>query len=133
MQIMRYINLLDKVSSVRTRKCFVYNNIIFFAVPQKFVSKAIGPDALNVKKIQSHLGKKVKIISEPEGLRDIKKFIDSIIAPNKFKSLEVKDGIVIITGGSNQNKASLIGRNRRRFDDLEKIVYGMFEMGLKVI
>ena len=63
----------------------------------------------------------------------IKKFIDSIIAPNKFKSLEVKDGIVIITGGSNQNKASLIGRNRRRFDDLEKIVYGMFEMGLKVI
>lgn len=133
MQTMRYINLLDKTSRVKTKQCFIYNNTIFFAVPKELVSKAIGPAALHVKKIQEDLGKKVRIIAEPDGLRDISRFIQSLVSPNKFKSLEIKDNAVIITAGSNQNKAVLIGRDKRRLLEMQKIIQDSYGLDLRVI
>lgn len=133
MQTMRYINLLDRASQVKTKQCFVYNNTIFFAVPRQMVSKAIGPAALNVKRIQENLGKKVKIIPAPEGLEDAQVFIHNLVFPNKFKSLEIKGSSFILTAGSNQNKAVLIGRNKRRFEELQKIIQDIFHMDLKIL
>ncbi len=133
MQTMRYINLLDKASKVKTMRCFVYNNTIFFAVPQNLISKAIGPQAINIKKMQDQIGKKIKIIREPNGVNEIGSFISDIVSPIKFKNLEVKDSEVIITAGTNQNKASLIGRNKRRLEELEKIIQGVFNFELKIL
>lgn len=133
MTAMRYINLLDKVARVKTRKCFVHNNVIFFAVHKDEVSKAIGPAAINVKKIQDQIGKKIKIIKEDEGLGDVKRFIDDIVAPINPKAVEVKEGCVTVTAGNNQNKASLIGRNKRRFLELKKIIHDTYNLDLKII
>lgn len=133
MQTMRYINLLDKVSRVKTSKCFVHNNTIFFAVSQRDISKAIGPNAENIKKIQNSLGKKVKIITEAKGVENARKFIENVVAPIKFKSLEIRDEEMLITAGNNQNKASLIGRDKRRYEELNKIVKNFFGMDLRII
>jgi len=133
MQAMRYINLLDKVSHVKTRKCFFHNNTVFFAVNGAFMSRAIGPAAENIKKIQDRIGKKVKIIKEAGGIDDAARFVEDVVSPVKFKSLEVKEGVVIITAGSNQNKASLIGRNKRRYDELKKILYDIYKLDLKIL
>ncbi len=133
MQTMMYINILDRASNVRTKKCFVYNNTIFFAVPKHLVSRAIGPSALNVKKIQENLGKKVRIIAEPENVWDATRFVQDLVNPNKFKSLEIKDNCFILTAGSNQNKAILIGRNKRRLEELKKILFDSFSMDLKIV
>jgi N utilization substance protein A len=133
MTAMRYINLLDRVARVKTRKCFVHNNIIFFAVNKDEVSKAIGPAAINIKKIQDQIGKKIKIIREDEGIEDIKRFIDDVVSPVRPKAVEVKDGCVTITAGNNQNKASLIGRNKRRFLELKKIIHDTYNLDLKII
>jgi hypothetical protein len=102
MQTMRYINLLDKASHVKTHTCFVYNNTIMFAVPRSMVSKALGPDALNVRRIQEELGKRVRILPAPEGIKDL-------------------------------NEAALIGRNRRRLDELAGVIKDLFSLELKII
>ncbi|MBS3088559.1 KH domain-containing protein [Candidatus Pacearchaeota archaeon] len=133
MQTIRYINLLDKVTGVKTRKCFVHNNTVFFAVDRGQVSRAIGPGAVNIQKIQNGTGKRVKIVEEANGIENAQRFIGSIVAPVRFKSLEIKNGEIIITAGSNQNKASLIGRNRRRFEELKKIVQDYFNLDLKIV
>ena len=133
MQTMRYINLLDSASHVKTRKCFVYNNIIFFAVPRKFMSRAIGPDASNIRRIQEKLGKKVRIIEEVEDSRDAKEFVEDIVNPVKFRSFEVDGTEATITAGNNQSKAILIGRNRRRFDELKQIINDIFGLDLKIV
>jgi len=133
MQTMRYINLLDRASSVKTNKCFIYNNTIFFAVPKNLVSKAIGPAALHVRRIQEHLGKRIRIIPEPQGLADASKFVHDLVSPVKFKSLEIKDSSFVLTAGNNQNKAALIGRNKRRFEELHKILHDLFLMDLKIV
>ena len=133
MQTMRYINLLDKASHVKTKQCFVYNNTIFFAVPRELVSRAIGPAAVNVRKIQEDLGKKVRIIAEPAGLREAPRFLHDLVAPTKFKSLEIKEGCFVIIAGNNQSKASLIGRDRRRAEELHKIIHELFGFDLKIL
>ena len=132
MQTMRYINLLDRESRVKTRKCFVYNNIIIFAVPQIMVSRAIGPDAINVRRIQESLGKRVKIISEANGIEDAARFVQDIVYPVRFKSLELKDEGFILTAGS-ESKAALIGRNRRRLDELKRITMDNFGKDLRIV
>lgn len=133
MTAMRYINLLDRVTRVKTRKCFVHNNVIFFAVNKEEVSKAIGPGAINVKRIQDQIGKKIKIIRENDGMSDIARFVDDVVSPIKPKSVEVVEGVVTITAGSTQNKASLIGRNKRRFLELKKVIHDTYNLDLKII
>lgn len=132
MQTMRYINLLDRVTRVKTSKCFVYNNTIIFAVPQGLVSRAIGPQGNNVRNIQVTLGKKIKIIAEPNGVDDAVRFVQDVVDPVTFKSLELKDGAFLLTAGS-QSKAALIGRNKRRFEELAQIMHDSFGHSLRII
>ena len=133
MQTMRYINLLDRISHVKTRKCFIYNNTIIFAVPKNQISRAIGPSAINIKKLQEKLEKKIRIIEEAEGIEDAEFFISDIVSPTKFESLEVKDREIVISAGGTQSKAALLGRNKRRFLELEKIVKGTFGLELRIV
>ena len=51
MQYIRYANLFNKVTHIRSNHCFEYNNAIVFAIPRNLVSKAIGPENKNLKKI----------------------------------------------------------------------------------
>src|SRR3990172_859648 len=125
MKLMRYINLLDRASRVKTRNCFVYNNIIVFAVPRTMIAQAIGPGASNVKRIQEQLGKKVKIIAEPQGIEDAQNFVRDVVSPVRFKSLEIKEGVFVLNAGST-SKAALIGRNRKRLEELQQIVMNNF-------
>jgi transcription antitermination factor NusA-like protein len=132
MQLMRYINLLDRVSRVKTRKCFVYNNIIVFAVPKMMISQAIGPGAMNVRRIQEQLGRKVKIVAEPSGIEEAPEFVREVVSPIRFKSLELKEGFFVLNAGSG-SKAALIGRNKRRFDELRQILMDNFGIELKIV
>lgn len=132
LQTIRYINLLDAASRVKTRKCFVYNNTIFFAVPRELVSRAIGPNAVNVRNIQKKLEKKVKIIAEASGISDTERFVQDIVAPVRFVSAEIKDNAITITAGS-QSKAALIGRNRRREAELKQILKDTFNLELRIV
>jgi transcription antitermination factor NusA-like protein len=132
MQTMRYINLLDRASHVKTTKCFSYNNMIVFAVPKAMISRAIGPNASNIRIIQESLGKRVRIVAEPNGISDAEKFVSDIVSPIQFKSLEIKDGVFVLNAGS-QSKASLIGRNRRREEELNLILMDSFGISLKIV
>ena len=146
MQQMRYLNLFEKITGVRTRHCFSYNEFIVFAVPEIFISKAVGKEGRNAKKLNGILGKRIKVIANPESINgdsdeikefstdEIKKFIGDIVSPVEFKDLEVNDETneVIITAGS-QSKAALIGRMRRRESELKEIVRDYFKKDLRIV
>lgn len=133
MQTIRYINLLDKASHVKTSKCFFYNGFIFFAVNKKDVSRAIGPAAFNVRKIQERIGKKIKIIAEARGIEDAQRFIEGIISPIEIRNVDVDNNVITITAGNSQNKAALIGRDKRRYEELRKIIQEYFNRDLKIV
>lgn len=126
MQVMRYINLFEKISRVSTMNCFVYNNTIVFAVPKSLVSRAIGNGAVNVKKMGEILGKKVKVIAERD-VGEIQQFVADIVDPVTFNKVELSNGVAVINAGR-QNKAALIGRNRVREEELQGILKKFFSI-----
>jgi len=131
MQQMRYLNLFEKVTRVVTRHCFNYNETIFFCVPRNLVSKAIGKNAINIKKMHEILNKKIKVIALPEGIEGIKKFFQSIVEPVIFKDLEILNGGVVVSA-STQSKAALIGRNKRRLGEMQQIISNFFGKEFKI-
>ncbi|RZD31333.1 hypothetical protein CXT76_00515 [Candidatus Parvarchaeota archaeon] len=133
MKIMRYLNLLNEVSRVRTTKCFFYNNTLFFAVPPAKISQAIGPGGNNIKEISRKLRMKIRIMKDAKDLNDAKRFLEDIVKPLTFTSLEIKDDEIIITAGSRTNRASLFGRYKKRLEELKKITEFSFKKELVII
>ncbi len=130
MKCMRQLNLFERLTGVRTKNCFTYNRTLIFAIPQSAISRAIGVGASNIKRLSSILGQKIRVIALPGG--DIKKFILDIIAPIKIDSVEDYSSSVEISA-SIQNKAALIGRNKTRLLELEKIVKDVLGKELRIV
>ncbi len=132
MQDMRYINLFSKISKVNTRFCFNYNETIIFCVPRRLLSKAIGLGGRNIKKFHEILKKRIKVLSIPYGIQSAEEFTRNVVSPTTFKKMEIKDKEIIINAGK-INKASLIGRGKKRFLELQKILKDFFDKELKII
>ena len=129
MQLMRYINLFARTTGVSTTKVFVYNNQIVFAVPKSKVSIAIGRGAINVKRLNEILRRKIKVVSMPalEDNEGIGKFVEETVAPVEFNKIEVKENSVVVTAGR-QSKAALIGRGRQREKELADVMKNFFKI-----
>jgi transcription antitermination factor NusA-like protein len=132
MQDLRYLNLFERVTRIRTHYCFEYNNCIIFCVPREFVSQAIGPDARNLRRISEIIKKRVKVISIPKLPQDIRRFIEMVVSPVTFKDLEILPNEIVMNAGS-QSKAALIGREKRRLIEMQKITQNFFKKDFRII
>jgi len=131
MKHMMYLNLFAQTTRVSTRFCFGYNEILFFCVPKGLISKAIGEEGKNTKKLNHILNKKIKIIACPNGIEDVGTFIQSIVDPVTFKDVEVKENEIVLMA-STQSKAALIGRNKRRLLEMQKIIRDFFQKEFRI-
>ena len=123
------LNLFSKISGVRTKSCFRYNNWLIFVVPPQIISKALGERGDNIKQMSRMLKTKVKVIPSSS----LEPFVKSIVYPVKFKRLSFENGEVTIFAGPN-SKASLIGRDKARAQELERILKDYFNIReLKII
>ena len=132
MQDMRHLNLFRRITGVSTRYVVRYNEMIIFCVPKNLVSKAIGPEAKNIKRVGEILGRRIKVIPIPKGIQHIKPFIKAIVSPVEFKDLEIKEDGVVLTAGS-RSKAALLGRNKRRLAEMQKIIKDFFGKEFRII
>ena len=131
MQEMRYLNLFERIMGVRTRFCLKYNEGIVFCVPKPLVQRAVGEGGRNIREMSQILGKRIKVVAQPEGIKDAEFFIRSVVSPTTFKNFEIKEREIQITGGD--NKAMLIGRNKKRLIEMQKIVEDFFDMDFRVV
>jgi len=127
MQSMRQINLFSKVCHVPTQHYYIYNNTLIFGVPKDRVSQAIGKDAVNIKKLNQILRRKIKVIAMPEAdnIEGIRKFILELVDPVEINKIEI-EGNKMEINATRINRASLIGRNRAREKELINILKGSF-------
>lgn len=130
MRFIRYLNLFEKITKVRTQHCFGYNSTIVFLVPRPQIARAIGEAGGGIKRLTQILEKKVKIIAIPFGKEDLKNFILDLTYPVKFKSLELNGNSLIINAGM-QSRAALIGRNKTRLSEMKEILEQYF--GIKEV
>ena len=127
MQLMRYINLFARTTKVQTTKVFVYNNQVIFAVPKSKVSIAIGKGAINVKKLNDILRKKIKVVAMPsvDDDKGVGNFVGDVVAPVEFNKIEIERDSAVITAGR-ESKAALIGRGRQREKELASVLKNFF-------
>ena len=129
---MRYLNLFEKITGVRTRYCFEYNNTIIFSVPGNLIPRCLGPDARNIHRMNDILRKRIKVICLPRNIGDVRAFIGAIVAPVTFKGLDISQNEIILTAGI-QSKAALIGRNKRRLMEMQKIMKDFFNKDFRIV
>lgn len=126
MQVMRYINLFGRISRVSTTNCFVYNNTIYFAVPKNQVMVAVGRNGENVKQLSEVLRRKIRIVAQPnenvDKIQALKKFIEEVVAPVEFTSLDLNSDGVLVLSGEREAKAMLIGRDRSKEKELAEVL-----------
>lgn len=130
MQDLRYLNLFEKITGVSTRFCFKYNEAVIFSVPREIVSRAMGDGGRNLRRINEIIGKRVKVVAYPKSTKDAEYFIRAVVAPNTFKSVEVRDKEIVMNAGD--NKAMLIGRNKRRLQEMQDIVKDFFSLDFRI-
>jgi NusA-like KH domain protein len=128
MQVMRYMNLLARVTRVNAKHCFLYNNTIVYVVSGQFVQYAIGRNNENLKKLSEIIGKRIRVLAEPKGEGDLNQFVGVLVAPAKFEKIEIVDNqenrereVVVYTDGR-ESKAMMIGRGRQREIELKDIL-----------
>ena len=71
LNLMNYMNLFEKVAKIRPKDCFTTSDNMFFFVERGFAKVAIGRQGVNIRQLESALGKKVKVIEyadKPENL-----------------------------------------------------------------
>lgn len=123
------INIFYKVTGVRTQESFVYNNVRLFVVDSSFLGKALGEKGMNIRRLGYLLHQRVKVIPES----NLENFTRMIVQPVKFKRIVDENGLVTIFAGQ-QAKASLIGRDKVRIQELAEILKGHFGIkGLRVV
>lgn len=133
MQFIQYMNFFERCIGLRPKYCFSYNEAIVFVVQPKFVARVIGESGSNVRKLSERLRRRVKIVAGPSSIKDVEKFISSIVYPLKFKKLVV-EGDEITIFAPPQSKALLIGRNKIKMNELEDILKGYFNIRkLKIV
>ena len=135
MQLMRYINLFERISRVSTLNCFVYNNTIYFAVPKSLVRQAIGRGGENIKMLSETLRRKIRVVSlikseganleESAKAKVIGEFVKEVVAPVELSSFEFQDGVFSVSG-TRESKAILIGRNRVKEQELSEVLQRTF-------
>ena len=130
MQEMRYLNLFERITGVTTRFCFKYNENIVFCVPRHLVSRAVGEGGRNIRKLSEILGKRIRVIAAPHGISDSENFIKTIISPLTIKDFQLKENEII--AGAGKNKAALIGRNKRRLLEMQRIVSDFFSRDFRI-
>lgn len=123
------VNLFSKITGVSTKYCFRYNNWLIFVVPPQLIPKALGQKGENVHRIGRMLKCKVKVIPESS----LEPFVKAIIYPVKFKKLVIENDEITIVAGPN-SKASLIGRDKIRLEELSGILKDFFNIrSLKIV
>lgn len=126
----QYMNLFEKLTSVKARYCFNYNSTIMFVVPKFLVNRALGEKAKNIAKLEQNMHKKVRIIAQPTSINDIDKFIKAIIFPHEFKKVVIENNEAYIFSMP-RTKAAIIGRNKTRLEELSNILDQFF--GIKKV
>jgi transcription termination/antitermination protein NusA len=129
--LMKYISLFENVTRSKVKDCIDNNGNLIFIVENGEIAKAIGKKAINIKKIEGLLKKKVRVIEFNE---DISVFVGNLIRPLQVEDISYENGVVTITDSSNKTKGMIIGRDAVNLKKHKEIVSRYFDLeDIKVV
>ncbi|HIH39799.1 TPA: NusA-like transcription termination signal-binding factor [Candidatus Woesearchaeota archaeon] len=117
--VLNIMKTFDNVTHAKLKDCIVEEEKIIFIVSENELSKAIGKNASNVKRLAEILKKKIKIV---EFSSDTLKLIKNFIHPLKADNIYEENGIVVLESADSKVKGLLIGRAAQNLRKLEEYI-----------
>lgn len=130
MRTMGYITLFEKLTKTESLDFLENKGQLVFFVKENNAKKAAGKLGSNLKRLSNLLKKKIKILELSE---DPKKFVEGLIFPLEPSLIELKEGKIILSFRTTEERARIIGRNGSNLEFLSKLVENHHKLKLKVI
>ena len=122
--LLKIMSLFEKITRTRIKDCFIDNNdLMTFVVPDFQIGKAVGKNAVNVKKLENLLKRKIKIVAFNPS---VVQFVKNLIYPVKAK-VDEQNNIITIKANDTKSRAFLIGRNKINLKNNLKITKKYFK------
>lgn len=124
-ELIKIMNLFENVTKARVKDALYMKGLLTFIVFEGDMFKALGKNLENLKKIESMLKRKIKIV---EFNNDMVKFITNLLYPYKVDSITVEEKIVTIKDEDTKTKGLIIGAKAQNLRQYESIVKKYFDI-----
>lgn len=124
-ELIKTINLFESVTRARVKDALYMKELLTFIVFEGDMFKALGKNLENLKKMESMLKRKIKIV---EFNSDMIKFITNLLYPYKVESITVDGKIVTIHDEDTKTKGLIIGAKAQNLRQYESIVKKYFDI-----
>jgi len=125
--------IFQQVTRAKLKDCFYdSNSLLIFVVEPNELGKAIGKQAVNIKKLEKKFNKKIKIV---EYNSDVQIFIKNLVYPLRINEVRIEENVATIEPIDSKTRGYLIGRAASNLRNYEGIVKRYFNeiKELKVI
>lgn len=120
--LMQIMSLFEELSGAKVKDC-ISGDPLVFVVNEGEMGKAIGKGGQNVRRLESKLKKKVKIV---EFSSDLLKFVKNLVSPCEIVNVSKEDDVVTIVAKDLKTRGLLIGRSAVNLRNFEGIVQRYF-------
>jgi N utilization substance protein A len=123
--LIKTMSLFETVSRTDLKDSFIdKNDLMVFVVEEQFMSRAIGKAGANVKRLESLLNRKIKILGFTPNLLQ---FVRNLLYPLQVGDISEQQGIITITGHDSRTKGLLIGKNSQNLKNNLSVIQRYFE------
>ena len=121
-----YITTFENITGSQVKDCFINkNNQVVFIVKQGQGKKAVGKKAVNIRRVEKLLNKKIKVIEFNENPEE---FVKNMIYPLKSPEVKLENEDLKIKTDSTQLKALLLGRDKQNLKELQVVLNKYFNV-----
>lgn len=119
------MSLFETLTGAPLKDCFIdKNELMVFVVEEPMMSRAIGKNGANVKRMEGLLNRKIKILGYTP---DLLQFVRNLLYPLQVGNIAEQEGTILITGNDARTKGLLIGKNSQNLKNNLSIIQRYFE------
>ena len=123
-ELIKLITLFESMTGAGVKDCNAGDSLTFI-VEENEMGKAIGKGGANIKRLESALKKRIKVV---EFNGDVLQFVRNFVYPAEVAEIKNDGGIVTINGKDSNTRAMLIGRNHQSLKQLNDVAKRYFDV-----
>ena len=124
LDLIKIMSLFESATGAKLKDAIDGESLIF-VVEESEMGKAIGRNGSNVRKLESMLNRRIRIV---EFADDAPKFARNLAAPLQLKDVEYNEGALSLYCADTRTRAMLIGRDRKNIGLLTNIIKRYFDI-----
>ena len=114
----------ERMSGAKVKDCIMGDKVTF-VIEDGYMGRAIGKNGVNIKKLESKLKKRVKLV---EYSSDVRQFVRNLVHPIDVNDVREENSIVTISAKDTTSRAMIIGREKSNLMQIKDILSRYFNL-----